>query len=61
MSEKELLYVLDMLSHLEYFKRHLSINLECLNDNEEILKKISKKCDSLYKSFYDLLGGYCNG
>ena len=59
MSEKELLYVEDMLGHLEYFKRHLDINKECLTDSKalDILKKITKKTDNLYKTFYDLLGG----
>ena len=61
MSEKELLYVEDVLGHLEYFKKHLDINRECLNSSEDVLKKISKKVDSLYKTFYDLLGGYSNG
>lgn len=62
MSEKELLYVEDMLGHLEYFKKHLEINRECLNDSKEaVLKKIDKKVDNLYKTFYDLLGGNCNG
>ncbi len=59
MSEKELLYVEDMLSHLEYFKRHLCINKECLTQTKEEtnLKKIEKKCDTLYKTFYSLLEG----
>ena len=35
MSEKELLYVEDMLGHLEYFKKHLEINKECLTDSKE--------------------------
>ena len=63
MSEKELLYVEDMLGHLEYFKKHLDINKECLTDSKEetILKKIEKKTDSLYKSFYEVLGGFSNG
>ena len=63
MSEKELLYVEDTLGHLEYFMRHLQINKECLTDSKEetILKKIEKKTDSLYKSFYDVLGGFSNG
>lgn len=59
MSEKELLYVEDALSHLEYFKRHLSINKECLTDtkSESSLKKIEKKTQNLYKTFYNLLEG----
>ncbi len=59
MSEKELLYVEDALGHLEYFKRHLEINKECLNEQKEgtILKKMAKKCDSLYETFYELLKG----
>ena len=63
MSEKELLYVEDMLGHLEYIKKHLDINKECLTDSKEetILKKIEKKTDNLYKSFYDVLGGFSNG
>ncbi len=57
MSEKELLYVEDALGHLEYFHRHLSINSECLNDtkNENCLKKIMKKTNDVYSSFYNLL------
>ena len=57
MSEKELLYVEDTLGHLEYFMRHLKLNKECLSKTEEesCLKKIEKKVDSLYKSFYKLL------
>ncbi len=63
MSEKELLYVEDVLGHLEYFKRHLDINKECLVDMkaEAILKKIERKVNSLYKNFYDVLGGFSNG
>jgi len=59
MSEKELLYVEDTLSHLEYFKRHLEINMECLTEAKEVamLKKISKKIDSMYVTFYNLLKG----
>lgn len=59
MSEKELLYVEDILSHLEYFQRHLNINKECLTDNkdETFLKKVEKKVQALYKTFYDLLEG----
>ncbi len=59
MSEKELLYVEDTLGHLEYFKRHLCINKECITESKEIamLKKIEKKCDSLYNTFYGLLKG----
>jgi len=59
MSEKELLYVEDTLSHLEYFKRHLSINKECVTESNEVtmLKKIEKKCESLYQTFYELLKG----
>ena len=58
MSEKELLYVEDSLGHLEYFKRHLEINKECVTEQNEVsmLKKIEKKCDSLYETFYELLG-----
>ena len=45
MSEKNLLYIEDALAHLEYFKRHLCINEECLSENNEtsLLKKFSKK------------------
>ena len=59
MSEKELLYVEDALSHLEYFKRHLCINKECLTEAKEsnLLKKIEKKTDSLYQDFYNELKG----
>lgn len=59
MSEKELLYVEDMLGHLEYFKRHLNINLECLTEMKEqtLLKKFLKKNDTLYESMYQLLKG----
>ncbi len=59
MSEKELLYVEDALGHLEYFKRHLCMNKECLSETKEInlLKKIEKNTDSLYQKFYDLLKG----
>ena len=59
MSEKELLYVEDSLGHLEYFKRHLEINKECVTEQEEIsmLKKIEKKCESMYETFYELLKG----
>lgn len=59
MSEKELLYVEDMLSHLEYFHRHLCINKECLNETKEesCFKKIDKKVDNLYQTFYGLLEG----
>ncbi len=57
MSEKELLYIEDMLGHLEYLKKHLEINIECLTTKENILKKIDKKISSMYKNFYDLLGG----
>jgi len=59
MSEKELLYVEDTLSHLEYFKRHLCINKECISESKEVamLKKIEKKCDSMYQTFYELLKG----
>ncbi len=59
MSEKELLYVEDALGHLEYFKRHICINKECITDNAEVsmMKKIEKKCDSMYQSFYELLKG----
>ena len=53
MSEKELLYVEDALSHLEYFKRHLCINKECLTEEKEVslLKKIDKKVDLANKKF----------
>lgn len=59
MSEKELLYVEDSLGHLEYFKRHISINKECVTKEEELalLKKIEKKCESMYETFYELLKG----
>lgn len=59
MSEKNLLYIEDALAHLEYFKRHLGINGECLSENNEtsLLKKFSKKTDRLYTNFYDLLKG----
>ena len=59
MSEKELLYVEDALSHLEYFKRHLCINKECLTEEKEVamLKKIDKKIDQMYQDFYNLLKG----
>ncbi len=59
MSEKELLYVEDALSHLEYFKRHLCINKECITETKEVnlLKKIEKKTDSLYQDFYNELKG----
>ena len=59
MSEKELLYIEDMLGHLEYFKRHLEINKECLNDQKATteLKKIEKKTEKMYENFYTLLGG----
>lgn len=59
MSEKELLYVEDTLGHLEYFKRHLCINKECVTEKDDvaILKKIEKKCDSMYETFYNLLKG----
>ena len=59
MSEKELLYVEDALSHLEYFKRHLCINKECLTEEKEVslLKKIDKKVDQMYQTFYNLLKG----
>lgn len=59
MSEKELLYVEDALSHLEYFKRHLCINKECVTENKEttLLKKIEKKTDAIYESFYEQLKG----
>ncbi len=59
MSEKELLYVEDTLGHLENFKRHLCINKECVTETDELamLKKIDKKCDSMYQSFYNLLKG----
>jgi len=59
MSEKELLYVEDTLGHLEYFKRHLCINKECIQESTQVamLKKIEKKCDSLYQTFYELLKG----
>ena len=59
MSEKELLYVEDALSHLEYFKRHLCNNKECITETKEVnlLKKIEKKTDSLYQDFYNELKG----
>ncbi len=59
MSEKELLYVEDTLGHLEYFNRHLCINKECITEQNEItmLKKIEKKCNSMYQTFYSLLKG----
>ncbi len=59
MSEKNLLYIEDALAHLEYFKRHLCINEECLSENKEaaLLKKFAKKTDRLYVNFYDLLKG----
>lgn len=59
MSEKELLYVEDTLSHLEYLKRHLCINKECLTEEKAVsnLKKIEKKVDSMYQTFYELLKG----
>ena len=59
MSEKELLYVEDALGHLEYFKRHLEINKECVHEEKEksILKKMEKKCISMYETFYGLLKG----
>ena len=59
MSEKELLYVEDTLSHLEYLKRHLCLNKECITDNKEIemLKKIEKKINGIYKKFYHTLKG----
>ena len=59
MSEKELLYVDDALGHLEYFKRHLGINQECLSEVKEVslLKKIGKKTDKLQQDFYALVKG----
>lgn len=63
MSEKELLYLEDTLSHLEYFKRHISINKECLSEEKELamLKKIEKKIEKLYQDFYQLLSEVQNG
>ena len=59
MSEKELLYLEDALSHLEYFKRHLCINKECVSETKEsnLLKKIEKKTDTLDQDFYTELKG----
>ncbi len=59
MSEKELLYIEDMLGHLEYFKKHLDINSECVNDKDalNVLKKISKKACGMYANFYEVLKG----
>ena len=59
MSEKELLYLEDALSHLEYFKRHLCINKECVSETKEsnLLKTIEKKTDTLYQDFYTELKG----
>ncbi len=59
MSEKELLYVEDMLGHLDYFKSHLLISKECLSKKEylSVLEKIIKKVDMMYDTFYGLLGG----
>ncbi len=59
MSEKELLYIEDALSHLEYLKRHTTINKECVTETKEIntLKKIEKKIKDLYQDFYNILKG----
>ena len=45
MSEKELLYIEDMLGHLRYLSSHLGISENCLDDEElsAFLKKINKK------------------
>ncbi len=59
MSEKELLYLEDALSHLEYFNQHLGINKECLNETKELnlIKKIDKKTKQIYANFYNELKG----
>lgn len=59
MSEKELLYLEDALGHLKYFKQHLCINKECLNDSKEqsLIKKIEKKTNQIYINFYNELKG----
>lgn len=59
MSEKELLYVKDMLGHLEYMHNHLLISLDCISEKEytKIVQKIIKKVEEMYSLFYSLLGG----
>lgn len=59
MSEKELLYVEDVLSHLDYFAKHLNIVKESITakDEEDIINKIMKKSNTIYEKFYDFLKG----
>ncbi len=57
MSEKELLYVEDMLGHEEYFLKHLNETKECIDDEklEKFITKLEKKNQVLVTKFYELL------
>ncbi len=59
MSEKELLYVKDMLGHLEYLKEHAMISRDCLSESQyaNVVEQIIKVVDKMYVKFYGLLGG----
>lgn len=57
MSEKELLYVEDFLSHEEYFLEHIRESGEMIDDEklEKLIHKLEKKNQELVTKFFGLL------
>jgi hypothetical protein len=58
MSEKELLYIEDSLSHLENLHDYVNDSIDCLEKEEysKVLQELLDLNESTYKKFYKLLG-----
>jgi|GEM_PF-5598835 len=56
MTQKELLYIEDMLSHLEYSTQHLIVTEEKLEDVQmaKLVRQLIKKNKDIYSKFYQL-------
>lgn len=59
MTEKELLYVEDMISHQMYFIQHLTDSVELLENRDFVkqIEKLIKKNKDIYTKFYNVLSG----
>lgn len=57
MSEKELLYVEDFLSHEEYLLNHICETKDSIDDEKllKVIHKLEKKNQELVTKFYDLI------
>ena len=56
MSDKELMYIDDTLSHLKQFNNYLCYLKECSNDDVcEVINNVEGKNKDIYDNFYSLI------